>query len=96
MTFLMEDKKEKKKAQVKKNRFQQEIFNFIRLKRQEEERVEDLKEAMAPSPEEARSSDTAFTDKVSGVRNKLTGQKRMSKERWNRFAGTSGGGARGL
>lgn len=96
MTFLMEDKKEKKKAQVKKNRFQQEIFNFIRLKRQEEDRVEDLKESMAPGAAEVHLPSQAMTDKVATIRNKLTGQKRVSKERWNRFAGTSGGGGRGL
>lgn len=96
MSLLMEDKKEKKKALVKKNRFQQEIFNFIRLKRQEEERVEDLKETMAPGAAEVRTSDTAFTDKVATIRNRLDGSKRMSKERWNRFSGTGGAGARGL
>ena len=92
----MSDKKERKKAQVKKNRFQQEIFNFIRLKRQEEERVEDLKEAMAPAPAEVRLPSDATLDKVATIRNRLTGQKRMSRERWNRFSGTSGAGARGL
>lgn len=96
MTLLMSDKKERKKAQVKKNRFQQEIFNFIRLKRQEEERVEDLKEAMHPGGAEVHLPSEAFTDKVSTIRNRLTGQKRISKERWNRFSGTSGAGARGL
>jgi hypothetical protein len=94
MTLLMDDKKERKKAQVKKNRFQQEIFNFIRLKRQEEQRVEDLKEALAPA--EVAMPSEVLTDKVASYRNRLTGQKRLSKERWNRFAGTSGGGGRGL
>jgi hypothetical protein len=90
----MDDKKERKKAQVKKNRFQQEIFNFIRLKRQEEQRVEDIKEALAPA--EVAMPSEALSDKVASYRNRLTGQKRLSKERWNRFAGTSGGGGRGL
>lgn len=92
----MDSKKERKKAQVKKNRFQQEIFNFIRLKRQEEERVEDLKESMAPGGGEVSLPSEALTDKVATIRNRLTGQKRTSRERWNRFAGTSGGGGRGL
>jgi hypothetical protein len=96
MTLLMDDKKERKKAQVKKNRFQQEIFNFIRLKRQEEQRVEDIKEALAPAPAQVSMPSEALSDKVASYRNRLTGQKRLSKERWNRFAGTSGGGARGL
>lgn len=40
--------------------------------------------------------DVAFSEKMQEVRNKLTGRKRMAKERWNRFAGTSAAGARGL
>lgn len=30
------------------------------------------------------------------IRNKISGRKRVAKDRWNRFAGTSGGGGRGL
>ena len=30
------------------------------------------------------------------IRDKNTGRERMAKERWNRFAGTEGGGGRGL
>jgi hypothetical protein len=30
------------------------------------------------------------------IRDKNTGRKTMAKERWNRFAGTEGGGGRGL
>jgi hypothetical protein len=96
MSLLMDDKKERKRAQIHKNRFQQEIFNFIRLKRQEEQRVEDLKEAMAPAPAEVHLPSEAVSDKVATIRNRLTGQKRISRERWNRFAGTSSGGGRGL
>lgn len=29
------------------------------------------------------------------IRNRLSGKKRKAKDRWNRFAGTSGGGGRG-
>lgn len=96
MTTLMSDKKERKKAQVKKNRFQQEIFNFIRLKRQEADRVEDIKEQMAPGGAKVKLPSDELSDKVVRVRNKLTHRKRVSKERWNRFSGTSGAGARGL
>ena len=94
MTLTLDDKKERKKAQIKKNRFQQEIFNFIRLKRQEEDRVEALEEQMRPG--DSAPVDGPVGDKVAMIRNRLTGQRRVSKERWNRFAGTSGGGGRGL
>ena len=90
-----QSKKEKKKAQIKKNRFQEEIFNALRLRRAEEERVKDLDDAAKPKAQ-ARSSDEAWGDKVATIRNRLTGQKRASKERWNRFAGTGGEGGRGL
>jgi hypothetical protein len=90
---MSDHKKERKKAQVKKNRFQQEIFNFIRLKRQEEQRVEDLKEQMAPGA--ASPSGEVWCDKVATIRNRLDGSKRVSKERWNRFSGTGDAGARG-
>lgn len=92
---IHEDKKHKKKAlQLKKNRFHQEMFNLLRLRRIEEDRVEALQESMKPKPGEKASPEV--TDKVASIRDRLTGQKRLSKERWNRFAGTSGGGGRGL
>jgi hypothetical protein len=89
-------KKERKKAQVKKNRHIQEIFHVMRLRQQEETRVEDLKESLGPAQPAATAGDEAWSDKVSSIRNRLTGQKRLSKERWNRFAGTGGEGGRGL
>ncbi|MFW0778245.1 MAG: hypothetical protein ACN2B6_11080 [Rickettsiales bacterium] len=95
MSTLMSDKKERKKAQVKKNRKTQEIFNFIRLKRQEEARVEGLKKKSIDTGDVKLPSDE-LTDKVMSVRNRLTHKKRISRERWNRFSGTSGAGGRGL
>jgi hypothetical protein len=94
MSHKHESKKEKKKAQIKKNRFQQEIFNALRLRRAEEERVKDLDKAGKPKP--GKSSDEAWSDKVSTIRNRLTGKKRLSTERWNRFSGTGDAGGRGL
>lgn len=88
--------KERKKAQNKKNRFHQEIFNLLRLRRGEEKRVKEQEESLKPTPGEKKWADGKVPDKVAVIRNKLTGQKRASTERWNRFAGTSGGGGRGL
>ena len=89
-----EDKKERKRAQLKKNRYHQMLFNFVRQRRADEERVKLLEEKLKPRGTEKPS--TEVSDKVAAIRNRLTGQKRLSRERWNRFAGTSGGGGRGL
>jgi hypothetical protein len=88
-------KKLKKALQLKKNRFQQEIFNILRLRRAEEERVKKNEEKLSPKPAE-KSDGHEWGDKVATIRNRLTDKKRVSRERWNRFAGTEGGGGRGL
>jgi len=89
--------RERKKALLKKkNRLHQQIFTLLRLRRSEEDRVRDLEKSQKPKSQEKNAPDAKTTDKVNAVRNRLTGQKRLSRERWNRFAGTSGGGGRGL
>lgn len=93
----MLDPKEKKKEQQKKNKRNQEIFNLLRLRRQEAERVENEANSRKPSRDSsADDDDPLWSEKVSTIRNKLTGKKRTSKDRWNRFAGTDGGGGMGL
>lgn len=37
-----------------------------------------------------------WSAKTQAIRNRLTDRKRQAQDRWNRFAGTEGGGARGL
>lgn len=91
------DKKERKKSQLKKNRYHQEIFHALRLRRSEADRVEKQKEALAPSPSgHGDEGEKVWSEKVATIRNRLTDQRRTSKERWNRFAGTGGEGGRGL
>jgi hypothetical protein len=91
-----ESKKKLKKAlQFKKNRMLQEIFNLLRIRRAEEERVKQQEEDKKPKSFE-KGDDHEWGDKVSVVRNRLTDKKRVSRERWNRFAGTASGGGRGL
>ena len=91
----VEDKKERKKAQLKKNRKQNEIFQAFRMMRGDSERaIQDNAERMESKP--APASQEAWGDKVNIIRNRLTGSKRASRERWNRFAGTGGEGGRGL
>lgn len=36
-----------------------------------------------------------WSAKTQDIRNRLTGKKRAASDRWNRFAGTSGGGGMG-
>ena len=88
-------KKEAKKARQKKNHFHTQLFNMLRLRRAEEERVKELDKQAAPKKEGQKPSGE-WSDKTASIRNRLTGKKRESKERWNRFAGTSDGGGRGL
>ena len=90
----MIDKKEKKKAQLKKNRRLQEIFQVMRLQRAEAERVKEQAENLKPGDTTPDAIEVG--DKVASIRNRLTGQRRVSRERWNRFAGTGGEGGRGL
>jgi hypothetical protein len=91
-------KKEKKKLLYKTNRIQQELFQMLRLRRAEEARMARSKEDEQKKRLRRgdKKSQKKWSDKVSKVRNKLTGKKRLSKERWNRFAGTGGEGGRGL
>ena len=93
----MIDKKEKKKALLKKNRRLYEIFNVMRLQRDEAERVHEMDEARpAPKKTDTRSDKDELGDKVASIRNRLTNQRRVSRERWNRFAATGDSGGRGL
>lgn len=55
---------------------------------------EDLTAQLAKSAD--ADGNVVWSAQLQEVRNRLTGKKRMAKERWNRYAGTSGGGGRGL
>ena len=98
MSFFI-SRKAKKKEQLKKNKYHQMIYEMVRFRREEV----DLQEAEKRQREskiridEAKSEDElVWSAKVGEVRNRLTDKKRASAERWNRFAGTESGGARGL
>ena len=97
MSFFV-SRKAKKKAQEKKNKYHQMIYELVRLRRDEDIRVKDeekrAKLALASTAE--KQDDLIWSAKVGEVRNRLTDKKRAATERWNRFAGTEGGGGRGL
>lgn len=95
-------KKEKKLAQLLSNRRTQRINMaaedaLARGRDLEEEREEERKKALGASRSAAAKGDEpAWSARMQQIRNKNTGRLEMSKERWNRFAGTESGGGRGL
>ena len=100
MSSFFLSRKAKKKAQVKKNKYQQMLYEVVRFRREEvelqqaeEKRQRENKTRLADAKSE---DDLVWSAKVGEVRNRLTGKKHASKDRWNRFAGTEGGGGRGL
>ncbi len=91
------DKKLKKKLLLERNKRQNIIFqhaeqhakNTELLRQEEQQRFDSLHPATTTAEEEIWSA------KVQDIRNKLTGKKRSARDRWNRYAGTSGGGGLG-
>ena len=83
----------KKEKQRKKNRKNWEMFlNSARL----------LSNVDISAPESdvkpishAKKAEINATSRVAEIRNRLDNSKRISEDRWNRFAGTSDGGGRG-
>jgi len=83
----------KRRELQKKNRQQQLMFEMMRMRRADAARNRENESRMRPKNPEGKQQE--WSDKVSKVRNRLTGKKRDAKDRWNRFAGTSDGGGRG-
>jgi len=89
-------KKERRLAQKKKNHFHMRMFFLMQDRRQSDALAMSKNELRNPRKRADKKSDKEWINKVATVRNRLTGKKRDSKERWNRFAGTGGEGGRGL
>ncbi|MBY0408362.1 MAG: hypothetical protein K2Q01_11790 [Rickettsiales bacterium] len=87
-------KKIKRREAQKKNRKHQLMFEVMRMRRADAARIRENENRMKPKRGPGGKA-PEWTDKVSKVRNRLTGKKRDAKDRWNRFAGTSDAGARG-
>lgn len=100
MSSFFLSRAQKKKIQQKKNKYQQMLYELVRLRREEVIRVDEEKERLKGSKlriaEAEKEDDLVWSAKVGEVRNRLTDRKRASKERWNRFSGTSDAGGRGL
>lgn len=96
-------KKLKQKKLLAKQRHGQQVQEMVdqqaRSRDLDEEREEELREAALASAriaEKQSSGKPVWSAKLQMIRDKNTGRERMAKERWNRFAGTEGGGGRGL
>lgn len=95
-------RKEKKKRIMERNK----RHHLVNLMAWQHEGAGERSDLAAPeydiekSREHAREKkkkedELVWSEKVGFVRNRLTNKKRASEDRWNRFAGTSGGGGRG-
>lgn len=98
---VMDNPKAIKKALIRKrNKRDFIIRKMIEDKERENQRAADDEQKKQDTLEANYSVpgtlDAKGEAKVTEYRNKITGKKRQSRERWNRFAGTSGGGGRGL
>ncbi|MFZ4541433.1 MAG: hypothetical protein ACOYNL_06435 [Rickettsiales bacterium] len=96
-------KKHKKQQLVQKHRHQQQITqmdaDLSRNRDLDLEREEELRDAALASgrlAEKQSAGQPVWSAKMQMIRDKNTGRRQMAKERWNRFAGTEGGGGRGL
>lgn len=98
-----ESRKEKKKRILARNK----RHNLINLMAWQHEGAAERGESAAPEFDPGRGRDDerekkkkdeemVWSKQAGMIRNRITGKKRASKDRWNRFAGTSGGGGRGL
>lgn len=100
MDVLEEDKKSLKKwLTAKRNKRDWGINRHVQQINEEQQRQRDLEEAQAVHAARADSTgheDKPWMAKTREVRSRLDDKKRDSAERWNRFAGTEGGGGRGL
>lgn len=99
---VMDDPKSLKKALIRKHNKRNFIIQkMLDAKQQENERAEHDQELVEKSFEQhyavpgVAAGDDAGA-KAAQFRNMVTGKKRASRERWNRFAGTGDSGGRGL
>ena len=90
------DRKLKKKIIRARNKRNQLIFQHAHQheENQEQQRSDEEQRQGKGSPD-STVDDVVFSAKMQKIKNKITGKKRMAKDRWNRFAGTSGGGGKG-
>lgn len=92
----MGETKEEKKLRVRKRN----LLDFLILQFSRLSRRDDAFPAFAPSITPAEDADRRdeeiWSAHTQEIRNRITGKRHMARERWNRAAGTSESGGRGL
>jgi hypothetical protein len=91
------DKKLKKKLLQERNRKQLLINQQARQHQEERERADEEDRRIRESlhAEAASPDGEVWSARVQEIRNRLNGKKRMARDRWNRYSGTSDAGAMG-
>ena len=85
-----------------RNKRNQMIFRHASIHAAEHDRILADELAMRTAEKEEKTREQREEDnevwsaKTQMIRNRITGKRTKAKERWNRFAGTSGAGGRGL
>lgn len=86
----------KKEALRQKNR---KLFEFFTVSARAADNVDIGAPEIVAAPEPEKTvvqlKEEDALERSQQIRNRITGRKRASKDKWNRFAGTSGGGGRG-
>ena len=99
------DKKNKKLAQILKNRRIQRLLHAeedharsrdLEKEREEEIVTSQLAASRSSAQKKKDAAEPVWSAKLQQIRDRNTGKMRDSKDRWNRFAGTESGGGRGL
>ncbi len=90
------DRKQKLRLIYERNKRHQLIFQHADQHQQARDAARAAEEARLAQPTTEGEAAEVWSARTQEIRNKLTGRKRMARERWNRFAGTAGGGGRGL
>ncbi len=88
-------KQEKKKKQREKNRRDWIFFRQAEELRENVDIKAPTREVKQPERPKEESKEKLWSSKLSTIRNRLDNSKRVSDDRWNRFAGTTDGGGRG-
>lgn len=95
MAHHHDDKHDKKKRQREKNRRDWIIFMHADMLRENVDIGAPSRESKPPERHAAGMEGKPWSAKLTSIRNRLDNSRRVSDDRWNRFAGTEGGGGRG-
>lgn len=89
-------RKEKKEAQRLKNR---KLFEIFTVAQRAADKTDIAAPEILPAPEPDKTilqlKEEDALEKMQQIRNRVSGRKRASRDKWNRFAGTASGGGRG-